>query len=163
MTILSYWNDALTILTFGITLVLAYYQIQHYRSQRASVKILDVVDSEYGGRRGDSYRPEGRDDEVSGSFYTVEVLVENDGREPATISDATLTISDTAEELRATNDNEGDTRQHEIVTLSGNDRQRIQYAAHGDVRDEYEEPIEGVLRLDTVTGEEAVEVTFPPR
>jgi len=143
----EHWNNTLTILAFLLAAVTTYYQVKHYRDQQPDVKIHEVTYSTYNKRTTDPYTPEDEEEEVTGSKYSVSIVLENDGRDPAAISDAKLHLYDTEETIylsRSPPDG--------VLKLDGNGRIEILYSGKGRIRDDYSDDLTGTLRLDSTTG-----------
>lgn len=153
---LAHWNDVLTVLAFAIAAITGYYQVQHYRAQQADVNIVSIEDSTYGVRTTGLLEP----GEVMGTGYSITVLVENDGREPATISEFSLLLLEIDEELSLESELTKVGSERSVVQLGANDRTELRLSANGDELEEYEEVIEGILRLDTTAGVVEREITL---
>jgi hypothetical protein len=160
----KHWNDILTVLAFSLSLLVAYYQIRHYRAEVSEVNILDTIEPDYSGymldSMGDAVRSNSGD--LSNTYYTMKLLIENDGRESTTISNAHLNLTDTGEVLELKNKHT--VRQHmtEAIKLGENERKRVFFTATGDVREDYSKNIEGLVRLDTTSGVVEHNVTLRP-
>ncbi|WP_126665153.1 hypothetical protein [Haloterrigena salifodinae] len=161
--VVEYWNDALTLLLASVTILIGYYQVQHYRAQRASLSFCSVDKAEY--------------DRLNTSItrYEMKIRIENTGREPTTISDGTLEVSGEELELERF---EGSikvplvgngspnlpSKVESEVRVPGNDVLNLKYRASGSRRKDYSEPVQGVMRIRTVGGELVEEsVMFYPR
>lgn len=53
--VVSHWNNVITILAFVFSVITGYYQVQHYRSQRATIRVHNFSEATYGPRARDSY------------------------------------------------------------------------------------------------------------
>jgi hypothetical protein len=161
--LLSHWNDFITFITFCLTIIIGYHQIEHYRAERASVRILDINDADYSGQVTDRYGDLA--DSTEGDFkstrYSMNVSIENSGRNPATISDMTIVIYDTDEALSLSLTTETMRRTGSTtIKMNGGDRRKIPFTASGKIRENYPDKVEGRLRMDTTVGTAAKEVVF---
>lgn len=164
--VVQYWNDVLTVAAFLVAVISGFYQVQHYRAQKASLSILDVTDAEYGkiNSRGQG----------TVTRYDLKVRAENTGREPTTISGATLSLDGEELELDRI---EGSTKvpiasdappnmptvTDSEIRVPGNGVLKLKYKVFGELRDVHPDEIEGTLRIRTVGGETAEHaVTFEP-
>ncbi|MBP2251249.1 hypothetical protein J2754_001570 [Halarchaeum solikamskense] len=162
----QYWNDVLTVAAFLVAVISGYYQVQHYRAQKASLSILDVTDAEHGKVN----------DRAQGTVtrYDLKVRAENTGREPTTILGATLSLGDEELELDRV---EGSTKvpiagdappnmptvTDSEIRVPGNGVLKLKYEAMGKPRDAHPDEIEGALRIRTVSGDTAEQrITFQP-
>jgi len=173
--VVAYWNDVITVAAFLIAAFSGYYQIQHYRAEKADINILDVYEAKYSEIKGQTNSDGGLSN--SETPYELKVRVENDGREPTTISGATLLLDTSGEEFRldryegSTMSGIGDgsslKRLQEVgseVRVAGNDVVKLQYRATGVPRDDHSEEVEGRFRLRTVSGNSCeAAVSFSPR
>lgn len=164
--IAEHWNNALTVCAFVASVVTGYYQVKHYRTQQADVNILSIEDKKYGPRIRDDYGSpritddlEGQD-EIHDTKYSMQVLIENNGRDPATVSESVLTLPDTNEELSLYNERTRLGWTSSFIDLEANDRKEVSFYTSGEVRDEYDDQVQGVLRLDTSAGIVEETVTF---
>jgi hypothetical protein len=158
--ILSNWNDVLTITLAITTLVIGYYQVKYYRAQSPQVKISEIDDPSYGGKKDAIGSYGENEDRFDGTYYSFDLTVGNEGREPATISKAQLILPDMDEELELLNRQTKTGQRSEIVRLEGNDRKSIYYCAYGDVRDEYTTEVNGIVCLETTTGSIDKQILF---
>jgi len=158
------WNDGLTLLLAGVTILIGYYQVRHYRAQQAEVNILSTVDETYVGRSRDSsygdLQSVDDSEEAVDTKYSFTITVENDGRSPTTISEFILHLPDTGEELSMYNERGRRGWKRSFVKLSANERKETDLFVSGDTREEYSGEITGVLRLDTTTGVVEERITF---
>lgn len=161
-SLIQHWNDVLTVLTFLITVLIGYYQVQHYRAQSPTISIHNVENAEYAPRNKNGFSHGYADEDYQSTFYSLHTEAENSGREPATISEATLRLPDTGEELTLMNQQTRAGRRSVNVKIQGNDRKPIYYTTHGKVRDRYDGNVEGELRLDTTAGFVSENVIFLP-
>lgn len=159
---LQHWNDILTIVLAIITIFTGYYKIKHYRAEASKIKIIEIKDAKYIGRkRGPGgYFENSTDENTEETIYTIDLIIENDGRELATISNAELEIFDTNEELKLSNKQSKGYKKSEIVQFSENDRKNIVYKAIGRSRETYKENVKGKLVLDTTSGKVEKNLTF---
>ena len=171
----QYWNDVLTVASFLVAVVTGVYQIQHYRAQQATISVVEVKDASYNPRKeirldsgssgapnfDDTTRPRAFLDEESefvDSYYSVTPLLENNGREPATISKVSLILPD--EEIELVNDHDEIQRLGAHLELDSNERRIANFDGIGAVREDYTEPISATLQLDTTAGTENHPVTL---
>lgn len=176
----EHWNDVLTIGTFAVALVTGIYQVKDVLSKRAGINIIEIKDASYIPQEkqmlSDSphtipdfddivhTRPaEIETDELDNTYYTLSLLLENDGREPATISKAELVLSDTQEVLELFNDHDNPRRLGAHLELDGKERNRVNFSTRGNVREDYTGSVRATLRLDTTAGivTESVELFRP--
>ena len=158
------WNDGLTLLLAGITILIGYYQVRHYRAQQADVNILSTADETYEWRTRDpaygDLQSVDDSDEAIDTKYSLTVTVENDGRSPTTISEFILHLPATEEELQMYNEHGRREWQRSFVELSANDRREVSLFVAGNPREEYGDDVPGILQIDTTTGVIEAEVTF---
>ncbi|MFC6953491.1 hypothetical protein [Halorubellus litoreus] len=148
------WNDALTVLTAGVAAYTAYHQIQYYRAQQASLNIISIDEPTYEPRAQNAYGDivptnEIDETELRDTKYSLEVVLENDGREPTTLSEFTLSLPDTEEELFLYNDRTRTGWQRSFVEFEGNERKQLNLFNSGEVRDTYGQDVEAILCLDS--------------
>lgn len=136
----EYWNDAMTITSFILALFIAYHQIRHYRAQIPRIVIAGIEDPEYAVRTTDDMggvvpAQDLATDDLRDSYYTANVTVDNPGREEVTISEGTLVVSDTGEQLPMLNSQERSGLTSDPVRVAAVDTQTIYLRAIGAVRD----------------------------
>lgn len=171
----QYWNDLLTIAAFLVALVTGYYQIRNYRAQQATISVVEMKDASYNPRKetelnsdsdgipsvDDSTRTRAFLDEEStfvDTYYSVTCLLENSGREPATISKAILILSE--EEIELVNDHDEIQRLGAHLELDSNERKIVNFTGMGSVRQNYSEPVSATLHLSTTAGTENEPITL---
>lgn len=166
----EYWNDAMTVASFTLAVIITYYQIRHYRAQRPLIEIADIEDPKYSVRtRDEDWRDLGvaqhlETDDLVDSYYTADVTVENRGREEVTISKGKLHVSDTGEQLPMLNSQGRRGLTAESVRVGAVDTQRISLRAIGDVRDDgHPSQVECRIMLRSPAGDVSETVTFDRR
>jgi len=166
--ILDHWNDIVTIGLFIVSVVTGIYKIQNIRSQQAEINILEVEDASYIPREeieinrtspipniNDTVRTHSANansNELIDTYYSVTVLLENNGRELATISNAKLILPDTDEVLELSNNHNNPRRINAHLRLDSNERDTVNFNASGKVRENYTDSVHATLRLDTTAG-----------
>lgn len=155
---------------FILALIIAYYQIRHYRAQRPLIKIVDIEDPKYTVRTThEDYGDLGvaqdlQTDDLVDSYYTADVTVENPGREEGTISEGKLHVSDTGEKLPMLNSQGRRGLTAESVRVGAMDTQRISFRAIGDVRDDgHPSQVECRIMLRSPAGDVSETVMFDRR
>lgn len=153
---LNNWNDILTIGTFGLTLVLGYYQIRYYRNQPPSLELVSVTGAEY--TDFDDY-----------TKYEFTVQLKNDGRDPVFIPTAALSINGV--EIKLNNHEQYDSiaphrtgtrfpaHEFRTIQLGANEFEHIELFGTGDAVDTID-PLIGELSMDTSVGDVETEITF---
>jgi len=141
---LENWNDLFTALAFLISCTVAIFQIQYYRSQSADLSIIDIQNAHV-NERGEE-RSWG-----TGMKYNLGVQVQNDGRDLATVSGASLEL-DNGEEIELynveiSNWSNVDVKTRETIVLKGIHHGKDKNAA-------------GTLKLETTDGELKERVLF---
>lgn len=166
----EYWNDAMTVASFALALIIAYYQIRHYRAQRPRIEIVDIEDTKYTVRTTDEdygdlvAAQDLKTDDLVDSYYTADVTVENPGREKVTISEGKLHVSDTEEQLPMKNSQGRRGLTAESVRVGAVDTHRISFRAIGDVRDDgHPSQVECRIILRSPAGDVSETVTFDRR
>ena len=164
--VINHWNNLLTITAFLLAAITGYYQVRDYRAQQPEIKILSLDNPTYYATKIDDYDDKTQTEDyedhesIEDTYYSVDILLENDGRNPATISDFSVELSSSELELY----NERTTRyrgwRQKPIKLNANDRRKINLFTSGEIRDQYEDEIQGILKLDTTTGVIEREVIF---
>lgn len=161
----NYWNSVLTVAAFCLAAVTGYYQIKDYRAQQAKIRIVEWEETEYGAIRmiDGTRRPVKRDyidSSTARTDFDIRIMLENNGREDATISEFTLELPDldtTLDLYTALTHSEG---QNRTISLEGNDRQRIFLHGETDILDSYPGAMEGVLLMDSTAGSVSKSLEF---
>lgn len=151
----EYWSEGLSVVAILVAIYTRYYQVQHYKAESADLNVVSTSDGTYEAHAyapGDggfqTVDPEEYDDPFN-TKYSFSAVVENDGREPTTISDYTLIVPDTGEELELNNERTKAGWKQSFTKLDANDRKSISFLATGEEREMYGDDTEVILRLDS--------------
>lgn len=129
-----------------------------------NLSIHSIDDATYKARRKDSGRmkpvsdPEDYEGDIYDTEYSFTVSIDNPDSEPVTISEAYLLLDDVDENLRLSN-SQGD-EEWSNIRFGENDSKTQELFVRDDARAEYEETLEGKLRIRAVTGELEERIVF---
>lgn len=159
----EYWSEGLSVAAILVAIYTRYYQVQHYKAESADLGVLSIDDATYAAQGYDSgggfqtVDPAEYDDHMD-TKYSFTAVVENDGRETTTLSDLTLILPDTGEEIDLYNERTTVGWKQSHVKFTSNDRQNLSLFGKGDSRDKFGDDVDAVLRLGSTAG--TVEASF---
>lgn len=171
--VFQHWNDALTLFSAVAAVVIGCYQVQHYRAQRPNLTVHEVMTAEHRPESGGAgYADEGG--YVEGTEYLLTVRLSNKGREPTTVSEASLLTDEerigmvrysgsTEIPLHGDGSPEMPREVDRDLRVKGQDVVEVEFRGTGEPLADKSRTISGTVRFSTVDGNSAgANVVFTP-
>ncbi|QIO25518.1 hypothetical protein [Haloarcula sp. JP-L23] len=161
----SGFYDVLALISTVISGCLLAIRFKEYIDEKPDLKINSADNCTYTGAEYSSTEDKiitdmAEMDNPPTTHYTLSIELENDGRQPLTISEFQLKLPDCDEILDLSENDLTNSWSGSKYKLESNERQNLDLGAVGDSLSEYGPDISGVLVLDSTADDVEERVTF---